>query len=276
MERALYNGVISGMDLDGRRFFYVNPLEAVPEASEKDEGKCHIKLQRQRWFGCPCCPPNLARLLSSLPDYTYRRQGNQIFVDLFMNSRVQLEDGLSFSVETEYPWNGQIKLTVESVGTWEFALRIPGWCRQYHINHAGCEKDGYVYIQKQWNEGDVIILDLEMKPELIRANPRVRENVGKLALMRGPVVFCLEEVDNGKELHRIRVSKDAQYEVQEEKDLLGGIVTIRATGKRFAEERDELYYTEETPQYEEKPLCWVPYYTWANRQKGEMMVWIWS
>ena len=195
-------------------------------------------------------------------------------MDLFMNSRVQLEDGLRFSIETQYPWNGQIKLTVESAGAWTFALRIPGWCRQYDINQLGQEQEGYVYIQKEWKQGEEILLDLMMKPELIRANPRVRENVGKMALMRGPVVYCLEEADNGKELHRIRLDKHTQYHVQEEKDLLGGIVTISATGKRLVEETETLYYTEESGQYQETQLRWIPYYAWANRQKGEMMVWI--
>ena len=287
MERALYNGVISGMNLAGDRFFYVNPLEVLPEASRKDEGKRHVKPIRQKWFHCACCPPNLARLLSSLGDYIYGVRERTLFVHLYMGSRVEADlqgQNVRLQVQTRYPWEEEIRIQVETCeeGDWTLALRIPGWCRQYVLTCgkdpvAGVERDGYLYVTRSWKPGDEILLKLRMPVEKIEANPRVREDIGKAAIMRGPLVYCLEEADNGKNLHRIRLAEQEEWEVCYEPDLLCGVVTISAMGEVQNQtdwEEDTLYRPFARERYEPKRLKWIPYYAWANRAEGEMLVWI--
>lgn len=207
MERALFNGVISGMSLDGQRFFYVNPLEVVPESSEKDYNKFHVKPERQKWFGCACCPPNVARLLSSIGGYAYEQNEKELFMNLFIGGGIDAVVGgrkNHISVETSYPWSGEVKITIDNEQDTDFtyALRIPGWCRNYTLKVNGKEEEysvekGYARFTRTWKAGDVLLLQMEMPVELIGANPRVREDVGKAAAMRGPLVYCLEEADNG-------------------------------------------------------------------------------
>ena len=271
MERALYNGVISGMNLAGDRFFYVNPLEVLPEASRKDEGKRHVKPNRQKWFHCACCPPNLARLLSSLGDYIYGVRERTLFVHLYMGSRVEADlqgQNVRLQVQTRYPWEEEIRIQVETCeeGDWTLALRIPGWCRQYVLTCgkdpvAGVERDGYLYVTRSWKPGDEILLKLRMPVEKIEANPRVREDIGKAAIMRGPLVYCLEEADNGKDLHRIRLAEQEEWEVCYEPDLLCGVVTISAMGEVQNQtdwEEDTLYRPFARERYEPKRLKWIP------------------
>lgn len=287
MERALYNGVISGMTLDGRRFFYVNPLEVVPEASEKDEGKRHVKVERQKWFGCACCPPNLARLMSSLPDYAYGTGPDTIYAHLYLGGEIRTKiakTNVRLEVETNYPWQETVSIRVmpERPAEFTLALRIPGWCRSWTLRCNGeklsvAVREGYCYIQRVWNPEDQLELSLAMPVELMRANPRVREDIGKTALMRGPVVYCLEEADNGPDLHLIRLGAHPQFDVRYEPQMLDGIVTIRAKAEKLSAESwggSGLYAPDSAQQYEEKELLWIPYYAWANRQSGELMVWI--
>jgi hypothetical protein len=287
MERALYNGVISGMTLDGTRFFYVNPLEVVPEACEKDEAKSRVKVERQKWFGCACCPPNLARLMSSLPDYAYGKRGNELFVHLYLGGELVTEvDGTAvrLNVKTQYPWDGCVKMTIDPAQEkeWTLALRVPGWCRQFELKCNGQDvtgqlKDGYYYITRTWKEGDVLEYVMDMPVELVKSNPRVRENIGKTALMRGPIVYCLEEADNGADLHRIRIGKQSDYSIEYQPQMLDGIVTISGKAKKLMQddwEADTLYSFEKEEKFEEKELLWIPYYAWANRSAGELMVWI--
>ena len=287
LERTLYNGVISGMTLDGTRFFYVNPLEVVPEASLKDENKRHVRPERQKWFGTACCPPNLARLVSSLPDYIYGTGGDTVYVHLYAGNTAKIAlDGqdVCLVMETNYPWEETVKLQVnpEKSQTFRIALRIPGWCRKYSVSCngqpvQGVLENGYYYIQRCWQEKDQLELRMEMPVELVQANPKVRENVGKAALMRGPVVYCLEEADNGADLHRIRLQNDGEYRVQYEPEMLGGVVTIRGEGQMLQQNDwsgDELYAVQKPAQYQKKQLLWIPYYAWANRSAGELLVWI--
>lgn len=276
MERALYNGVISGMTLDGTRFFYVNPLEVLPEASAADENKRHVRVERQKWFGTACCPPNLARLIGSLPDYMYGENEKTVYVHLYAGSSVQTENA-KLEVTTRYPWDGKVEIRVTPMADRHFtlALRIPGWCMDYQVSQAGELRDGYYYIERTWNEGDTVELNLAMPVQLVRANPRVRENMGKAVLMRGPVVYCLEEADNGRDLHRVRLMPKAEYHAQYEPETLGGIVTIR--GEALVQKNwtgDALYQSLREAEYETEELVWIPYYAWANREAGEMMVWI--
>ncbi|MBR2766379.1 MAG: glycoside hydrolase family 127 protein [Blautia sp.] len=290
MERALYNGVISGMQLDGKRFFYVNPLEVDPEACRYDYNKRHVKAERQKWFGCACCPPNIIRLLTSLEDYVCTAAEDTLYMHLYMGGEVH-SGPLSLRTETDYPWSGNVKMTVleDAAEGAVLALRIPGWCRSWTLQVNGEEihaqpSDGYVYLKRGWQQGDQISLNLDMPVRMVYANPAVREDAGKAALMRGPLVYCLEEADNGADLHALRhapaIRAEAVFETlgtatEHVTEQAGGIVALYTDGLR--EDRDawgtELY-AEKVPEDQAVRLRWIPYYAWANRGSGEMTVWV--
>ena len=287
MERALYNGVISGMSLDGKSFFYVNPLEVVPEACEKDYHKRHVKPVRQKWFGCACCPPNIARLLSSLAGYAFEENEHELYVNLYtggvLNTRKNgRENQITF--ETDYPWNGQVKITMENQEDTEFtlALRIPGWCSSCSLKINGEEVEavpekGYVLLNKVWKNEDNILLEMDMPVRLVEANPKVREDIGKAVVMRGPLVYCLEEADNGPQLQQIYLKEEPKFCTEFQPELLKGVVTIKAEGKRVSShgwEGEGLYRTYTGKQFEDAELKFIPYYAWTNRTPGEMAVWV--
>lgn len=298
MERAIYNGVISGMSLDGTAFFYVNPLEVDPLACQKDFHKSHVKPQRQKWFGCACCPPNVARLLSSLASYAYETDAKTFYLNLFVGADIHTDVGggpLTLQVETRYPWDETVTVRIleTAASAWTMAVRLPGWCRDARISLNGeavdltasnLIKNGYAHLTRQWKAGDVIQLHLAMPVERIAANPRVRENVGKCAVMRGPLVYCLEEADNGPDLHGIYLNQEPDFTVEERPDLLGGISVIHAKGRCLTEAGWDspcdnsafppLYLPYQPPVLAPKDLTFIPYYAWANRGLGEMLVWV--
>ena len=281
MERALYNGVISGMQLDGKRFFYVNPLEVDPEACREDARKHHVKPERQKWFGCACCPPNIIRLLTSLEDYVFDTDKNTLYLHLYMGGSIRT-DLLSLDVETGYPWSGNICLTVSADTQKEtvLALRLPLWCSTWTLRvneeKIGAQpEDGYLLMKRIWHKGDRILLDLDMHVRMIRANPAVRENIGKAALMRGPVVYCLEETDNGPDLHTLRHAPQLHAETVFEEELPGGVMALYTDGLRESRTAwGDTLYEEKEPETGTVRLKWIPYYAWANRGPGEMTVWI--
>ena len=206
VERVIYNGFLSGTSLDGKSFFYVNPLEVLPEACHKDERKFHVKPIRQKWFGCACCPPNLARTVSSVASYAYTENDTTLFVHLYMGGTVEGEK-VKASITSEFPWDGHVSVTCESdtKEPYTFAFRIPGWCASYEKEiPKGAEveeKDGYLYVTKVWAKGETIRLNFPMEIQFLASNPLVREDAGRVAVKRGPVVYCMEEADNGKNLH---------------------------------------------------------------------------
>ncbi len=283
MERALYNGVISGMQLDGKRFFYVNPLEVIPEACALDYNKRHVKPERQKWFGCACCPPNIIRLLASLENYICDTDQDALYVHLYLGGKIEA-GGLSLNIETRYPWEGSVRMTVNVSYpvSRDIALRIPGWCGKgewkISVNGASADirvEDGYAHLNREWRDGDEIRLELALRPRVIRANPRVREDSGKAALQYGPLVYCLEEADNGPALNAVRLASHLNAVAKWEPDLLGGIVALETDGLRERLEGWEtLLYAEREPEVEPIRLHWVPYYAWANRGVGEMRVWV--
>lgn len=297
MERALYNGVLSGMALDGKSFFYVNPLEVLPTACLKDERKRHVKPIRQKWFGCACCPPNIARLVSSIASYAYSVEKDTIYMHLFMGCRqTQVLDGkeVSFNVESNYPWKEDVKIEISMDEPHEFtyAVRIPSWCKNsgkgitglkgmgIQINRSDAEyelKDGYAYIKRVWKQGDVISLYIPLEVKTYRSNKLVRENAGKIAVMRGPLVYCMEEIDNSKNLHLYRLKQDADFKSVYKEDLLDGVIELTTKGfKAVASdyENESLYIEAFKEEYEAVPMTFVPYYTWNNRGEGEMQVWV--
>ncbi|GHV70316.1 hypothetical protein AGMMS49928_17640 [Spirochaetia bacterium] len=287
LEKTLYNGIISGMDLDGKAFFYVNPLEVLPEACLKDRRMHHVKNQRQKWFACACCPPNLARILSSLGSYVHSSNASALYTHLFIGSDTKVKiagNEIGVKIETSYPWEDTVNISFKTAGAVKFryGLRIPGWCNHFNLtlNSGAVEyknEDGYALIDREWKTGDKLELRFDMPVSFVETNPKVRENSGKVAVMRGPVVYCLEEADNGKELFKLHAGKPGNVQFKFEKNLLEGVTVISFKGKKEKDWSDDsLYRPLEAGEavYEEKELKLVPYYAWANRLIGEMTVWM--
>lgn len=299
MERALYNTVLAGMAADGKSFFYVNPLEVYPKACHEDARKFHVKPVRQKWFGCACCPPNIARLLSSLSMYAYTENDDTLFAHLFVGGsvnkyigrtggRVDAEgvsrDCLSFYVTTDMPWQGTTVYgcTNEKPVHGTLAIRIPEWSRSFKVSGVTGEldestaqlKDGYLYVERDWKKGDSVKLELSMEPEFIAANTEVREDMNKTALRRGPFIYCLEEADNGAGLHTLSVCVDSKPEELMLNIAGTDVVALRIAGKRRKTSETALYSTLKKPEYEDVELIYVPYYAWNNRGEGEMSVWV--
>ncbi|NLC62736.1 MAG: glycoside hydrolase family 127 protein [Thermoanaerobacterales bacterium] len=283
MDRALYNGVLSGMSVDGTRFFYVNPLETYPNEFKYDHSKRHILFERRKWFACACCPPNIARMIASISNYACTQNNENFFVHLYLGGIVNTQFGdASLKIESTLPWQGKVSININNTKAVDFtlALRIPGWCRKYVIKLNGKEifaplKDGYISISKEWNNGDKIELNFDMPVEFNYANPNVREDVGKVAVSRGPIVYCLEEVDNGGSLHCVYVKDPSSFKVNND-DLFGGIVSLESDGYQLSQENwnGQLYQTNIRPVFRKKKLKFIPYFLWANRGVGEMTVWI--
>lgn len=282
MERALYNGIISGVSLDGKRFFYDNFLASIPETHKFNKRKPPV---RQEWFGCACCPPNLARLLASLGQYVYSHNTDSIFVHLFVDGEAVLPlNGQDIKViqQTEYPWDEDVKITVlpPEPATFTLALRIPGWCSEYLLSVNGepisapVEK-GYLKLQRQWKPGDSIKLHLAMPVEPIAAHPAVRHNCGRVALQRGPVVYCLEEQDNGPYLNDIMLPAEAKFSVETTDDgIFKGIPLIRSMASRRKTAEWGNLYQATSGARQSVPVTAIPYFMWANRGEGEMLIWI--
>lgn len=283
MERAFYNGVLSGMALDGKSFFYVNPLEVLPEACKKDERKTHVMPKRQKWFGCACCPPNISRLLSSVAAYAYTENEDTLFVHMYVGAKIQKkidEKLIQFEICSEFPWNGKVSIRVKSEEPVKctLACRIPGWCDSYNINAKSDlkeEKDGYLYLTKEWNNEEEIVLNFDMPVTMMQAHSSVREDEGRLAVVRGPIVYCLEEVDNGKNLHELYLNPENSA-VTVRTDEMGLPMTfLSLQGRRYTEndENNSLYHTYKLNTYTDVMLRFVPYFAWNNRGEGEMQVW---
>ncbi len=284
MERALYNTALAGMALDGKHFFYVNPLEVNPESSRKDPGKSHVKAVRPEWLGCACCPPNLARLLASLNHYVYLKKETTVYSVLFMNceSEFETEKGSLFiRQETEYPYKGTVRFLLKQNGDEElgFAVRIPGWANRYTVEWNGQNvdvksKDGYIYFRKRFTD-DIITLQFDMEIEVWEANPLVRADIGKAAVSRGPFVYCAEGIDNGENLHLLKLDAQAGFRYSYDAQLLGGVGIIKAFGYRQEPKPGALYHKMNDLGGEtETEIILIPYYAWANRGVNEMRVWM--
>jgi DUF1680 family protein len=272
MERALYNGALVGLSLDGTQFFYDNPLES--------RGKHH----RWNWHRCPCCPPNIARLVSSVGTYMYGEADDEIAVHLYCDSAADLKvagQPINIRQETTYPLDGNIRLTVKPKEATKFtlALRIPGWTPKAAIRVNGqpveiaaIEDKGYARLNRLWQVGDVVELDLEMPVQEVHAHPRVGNDQGRVALQRGPLVYCLEGVDNGDDLNSVLLRPESKFRCEAVEEL-GGVPALVTNGLRERAGDDQLYSIV-PPQRQEVEIRAVPYHLWDNRAPGEMLVWI--
>ena len=268
LEREAYNGLLSGVSLSGDRFFYVNPLGSV--------GKHH----RVPWFDCSCCPTNIVRYLPGMGERVYARRGNGLWTVLYMGgtATVSLAGGkVELTQRTHYPWDGEVTITVrpEKSFAFDLYLRVPGWCRSrpaVAVNGralAGVQADkGCVKVSRTWAAGDEVRLSLPMPVERVHADPRVKADVGRACLQRGPVVYCLEGVDNGGRVRNLVLPAHAKLSAAFEKDLLGGVVVVR--GEALAVSRSE------EGERVTRPVAFqaVPYATWDNRKPGPMVVWL--
>lgn len=306
MERALFNGVLSGMALDGKSFFYVNPLEVLPEACRRDERKFHVKSIRQKWFGCACCPPNIARLVSSIASYACTENNDTLFVHLYMGCELKKKVGgkeVSVRITSGFPYEGKVTLTVDCDTPTEMtlALRLPDWAKECVVNGVSttnealcggeaspvleaikktagisCAKvsDGYLYLSGTWSGSSEIKLDFPMAVRIMAANPSVREDAGKVAVTCGPMVYCLEEADNGTDLHLLRLDC-ANPDFKVNPGAILGAPSITANGYKGKNTAGEgLYHVYQPEKPTECQLTFLPYYMWNNRGEGEMTVWV--
>ena len=282
-ERALYNTVLAGIALDGKSFFYVNPLEVWPPACMEGTSKKHVKPIRQKWFGVACCPPNIARTLASLGQYVYAQkpEKKELYVNLFVSNETELdwnEDKISVKLQTEFPWVNTYSLEVKNVPVdgMDLMLRVPDYAQDYQVKADGKlyeenkeTKKGYhrVHIEKDTK----IEVSFAAPAKFVYANPQVRADSGKAAIVRGPLLYCLEEIDNSQNLPAIFVDTDAPLR-EEKSDLFGGIVTVKAKGKKIVESSvSDILYSGQKPQLEDIELTAIPYPYWNNRGEGECL-----
>ncbi|MFV0393534.1 MAG: glycoside hydrolase family 127 protein [Coprobacillaceae bacterium] len=275
MERALFNTTIAGMSLDAKHFYYVNPLEVDPQKCKLDPNKQHVKPIRQEWFGCACCPPNIARLISSLEDYIYTENDNGTYINQFIPNTYST-DKLKIELSTSYPHDGDIKLIINSNEITTVGLRIPNWCEKYSITVDGklVELDiqnGYAMITEKFSDCNILV-HFEMAVRQNYSNIKVSNNIGKVAISRGPLVYCIEEVDNGKILGSLLISSSPVIKTKKE-EILGGIVSINLSGYKLENETNQLY-SYSSPKLIEQTIKLIPYYAWANRGENEMRVWV--
>lgn len=287
MEQALYNTVLAGMSLDGKSFFYVNPLESVPSACRGDKRLEHVDPVRRKWFGCACCPPNIARTVTSLAAYAYTESPDTLWTHLYLGSELAKRAGganLRLAMESALPWSGRAKMTVhtDAPAACTLAFRIPGWCGgeppaiAFPSGIQAEDRDGYRYLSGVWHDGDAVVLDFPMPVRVRTADPRVREDVGKAALTRGPITYCLEQADNGPDLHLLRLDPARLSEIRPvPAEILGVPMTcLEAPGLREERGGGPLYRDYCPPETRPATLRFIPYYAWANRGEGEMRVWV--
>ncbi len=286
VEKALYNTVLAGIAMDGKSFFYVNPLEVWPDNCMDRTSMEHVKPVRQKWFSVACCPPNIARTLASMGQYIYGKDEDALYVNLYISNDANVEIAkvpYKIKMDSNYLMDGKVCLLAqaEKASRGKIALRIPGYTKKFVVYRNGerLEKPlvekGYLILENLGKQ-EKITIQCDMKAHFVHANPNVRADEGKTAIMRGPLVYCLEETDNEKNLSSYYVDTKAELIEQYEAELLGGVVTVKAKGKRILQKgwEDDQLYGERKIEMEDVELKAVPYCNWGNREKGEMLVWI--
>lgn len=283
LERTLYNGLISGVSLDGGGFFYPNPLESIGQH------------QRQPWFGCACCPSNIARFIPSVPGYIYAVHNADVYVNLFMANHSNLNvngKAVELSQSTNYPWSGDVNLEVSPKGKQNFTLkiRVPGWVQgqvvpgnlysytdkkvlgyTVKVNNevvASTVEKGYFSINRAWKKGDKVTVHFDMEPRTVKAHPAVETDRGKIAIERGPVVYCAEWPDNDFDIFSVVLNKKPVFSVQSKPELLYGINTIQTDAQSLSYDAQGRLVTKDVK------LTMIPYYAWVHRGSGDMAVWL--
>ena len=285
IERALYNGINSGMSLNGTLYCYRNPLAFDPSGGDKI---------RNPWYDTTCCPPNLERTFASLPGYFYSTSKDGLYLHLYDNSELDwhLEDGTGLKVaqKTKFPWDGATEISVTPAKPTEFTfyLRVPGWSHSTQVEVNGKAVEGavpgkYLAVRRRWAEGDAISVKFAMTPQVIEANPRVVDDYGRVAVQRGPLVYCLEQLDQPEGVGLFDVSVDVRperssnFEEEFQNDLLGGVMVLKHRGaitdKSASSETLYQRYTAKKAEIRQVELRFIPYYAWANRAATPMQVW---
>jgi DUF1680 family protein len=289
LEKILYNGFISGLQLDGKKFFYTNAMEAKGNHIHKD-----FEAERSGWFECSCCPTNMTRLLPSIPGYIYAQHANEFFVNLFVNSNTSItmnQQEVAFAQQNNYPWDGGLHFSINpKKGNVPFVLklRIPGWVRDeaipsdlYFYNTKLHQKviikvngqpyeyaidNGYAVINRTWKKNDQVEMELPMDVRKVYASENVKDDIGKVAIQRGPLMYCAEWPDNNGKVSNVVLPTNSVFSSQFNPSLLNGVTTLSTTVNKFEVSNNQISTVQ-------KPLVLIPYYAWANRGKGEMSVW---
>ncbi|WP_282801347.1 glycoside hydrolase family 127 protein [Secundilactobacillus kimchicus] len=284
IEKELFNGALSGIALDGKHYFYVNPLEADPSASRGNHGKAHIATQRSSWFNCACCPANITRLIASVDKYLYEVDQDVILADQYIANTTQFNNGIQIKLAGDYPWSGDLQYTITNPNeaSFKFAVRIPNWSLQHYqvvVNGELIEQplQDQILTLPITAAQTVVELHFDMHPLLVTTNSRVKDNIGKVAVQRGPIVYCAEGIDNPEPLWLYELLPDATFSYQYKPQLLAGTGVLETDDvHRIREEATTtaLYAFDTDKQVEQAHLTLVPYYAWANRAEGSMSVWI--
>ncbi len=284
LERTLYNGLISGVSLEGNGFFYPNPLESMGQH------------QRQAWFGCACCPSNICRFIPSLPGYIYAVKGKDVYVNLFLSNSATLDVAgkkLSLTQKTDYPWNGEtvLKIDKNSVGEFNLKVRIPGWLRNsvvpsnlyqytdgkrlgfsFIINGVTVpllvSEDGYVNIERKWKKGDEVVICFDMEPRVVRANNKVEADRGKVSIERGPLVYCAEHPDNSFDIMGALINQEPRFTLGKG-EVAGTPITTLTTDAQTLN-----FNKQGKLETKDQKLTLIPYYAWCHRGSGKMRVWL--
>jgi uncharacterized protein len=289
LERSLYNGLLSGVGMDGKSFFYTNAMEIKNTLSHRD-----MEAERSGWFTCSCCPTNITRLIPSVPGYVYAVKDNAIYVNLFVTSTSTVnfnKSEVQIAQENNYPWDGKLVFRVQPKSPQSFSMlvRIPGWAQNevvpsdlYTFKKTAGQKvtitingkpvdyeveKGYAVLSKQWKKGDVVEVNLPMEIREITSNPKVENNNGKIALERGPLVYCAEWPDNNGQVSNIVLPANTTFTSEHKNDLLNGVTVIKAEVPAIKIEDNRVSTVRQ-------PFMAIPYYAWAHRGKGEMMIWL--
>lgn len=290
LEKTLYNGLISGVGMDGKSFFYTNAMEIRNHFTHK-----HREAERSGWFPCSCCPTNVTRLIPSIPGYVYGVKNNDLYVNLFISSNTSVRlnsKDVQLSQENNYPWDGNLifKVNPASPVSFNLRLRIPGWANneavpsdlyifadqisnnvEIKVNGKSVTykmQDGYAIIDRTWKKGDVVEMNLPMEVRKVLANPNVKNNIGKVALQRGPIIYCAEWSDNNGKVSNVILAKDASFTVQKEPNILNGVWILKSEASAVIIDRNT-----NTISTVKQPFKAIPYYAWAHRGKGEMLIW---
>ncbi|RZK61697.1 MAG: glycoside hydrolase family 127 protein, partial [Hymenobacter sp.] len=290
LEKVLYNGLLSGVGLDGKSFFYSNAMQI-----KNSLGFPQTEPARAGWFECSCCPTNLARLMPALPGYVYAQRGNAVYANLFVSGTATLTVGkqpVTLTQQNNYPWDGGLKFIVSpaKATAFELLVRIPGWARNeavpstlYSFEQPGGQQvaisingkpvpyqlhNGYAVLSRQWHRGDVVAVRLPLEVRRVQANPLVKDDLGKVALQRGPLLYCAEWADNNGKTSNILVPQGTPFSSSYQPQLLGGVATLTATVPVVQVGADGTSVSTTS-----RTLVAIPYYAWANRGRGEMTVW---